>query len=519
MAKKGALGASGLVGLAGGNEHVPAATPSANLRAIGLDPAQQTGTSVPPVQTPPNGLPPVAVLPPAHLDTEPSSATSSLAMPDAVFAGNDRAAKTSPAAASSGANAPSTSITLTLVSGGQSAPASTVRPGPIVTAEGGSATAAQASSTTAPDPTAGAYADRAAAGNAVQAAPPHSQPGQGLISAASDRPARTGSAMFESSRESRSSEANRSVSAAPLLPARVSMLTNPAAAPARTPLPLSGEVAVAATAAGAATPAATDAQPSRQPNAAAPMPSPTAGNPQAPGPDYAPQANGGKGGGLSFAGQEQAGAVPAGSPAESTTTVESGRPVFGDLIERQATPRSGGEARSEAAPATTQTPGAVNHQQSHTPVHNTHAGAHTPQAPTDQVAVRLRAGLSRGADHISIRLKPAALGHVDIKLHVAGNGHVSAAVTVDRPDTLDLLQRDARALERALQDAGLRTDSNSLSFNLRGEGRFAQTGSQTPEDYGSGFAATINSETEDVSAIVAGGRPAMASNRALDIEV
>ena len=36
---------------------------------------------------------------------------------------------------------------------------------------------------------------------------------------------------------------------------------------------------------------------------------------------------------------------------------------------------------------------------------------------------------------------------------------------------MDLLQRDARDLERALQDAGLRADSGSLSFNLRGDGR------------------------------------------------
>jgi flagellar hook-length control protein FliK len=41
-------------------------------------------------------------------------------------------------------------------------------------------------------------------------------------------------------------------------------------------------------------------------------------------------------------------------------------------------------------------------------------------------------------------------------------------------DTLDLLQRDARGLERALQEAGLRADRQDLTFTLRdqpGEGR------------------------------------------------
>ena len=37
----------------------------------------------------------------------------------------------------------------------------------------------------------------------------------------------------------------------------------------------------------------------------------------------------------------------------------------------------------------------------------------------------------------------------------------------DRSDTLDLLRRDASGLERALQDAGLKTADNSLQFSLR----------------------------------------------------
>jgi hypothetical protein len=34
---------------------------------------------------------------------------------------------------------------------------------------------------------------------------------------------------------------------------------------------------------------------------------------------------------------------------------------------------------------------------------------------------------------------------------------------------LDLLKTDARGLEKALEDAGLKADSNSLNFNLRGQ--------------------------------------------------
>ena len=54
-------------------------------------------------------------------------------------------------------------------------------------------------------------------------------------------------------------------------------------------------------------------------------------------------------------------------------------------------------------------------------------------------------------------------------MELSQDGKVRAFITADVKDTLDMLQRDARGLERALQDAGLRTDSNNLHFALRSE--------------------------------------------------
>ncbi len=96
-----------------------------------------------------------------------------------------------------------------------------------------------------------------------------------------------------------------------------------------------------------------------------------------------------------------------------------------------------------------------------------------PSVPVDQVAVHIQRAAAAGQDRVRIRLHPAELGQVDVQLKMAGDGVVKAVVSVDRPETFELLQRDARGLERALQDAGLKTDSGSLSFNLRGE---TQTG-------------------------------------------
>ncbi len=95
--------------------------------------------------------------------------------------------------------------------------------------------------------------------------------------------------------------------------------------------------------------------------------------------------------------------------------------------------------------------------------------ATTQPVPVDQVAVHISKAVRAGEDRIRIRLHPAELGQIDVKLKLGADGLVKAIVSVEKPETFDLLQKDARSLERALQDAGLKTDSGSLSFHLRGE--------------------------------------------------
>lgn len=104
--------------------------------------------------------------------------------------------------------------------------------------------------------------------------------------------------------------------------------------------------------------------------------------------------------------------------------------------------------------------------------------AHAGQAPVEQVAVQIAAAARAGIRQISIQLRPAALGEINVELQVSHDGNVRAVVLAERQETLDLLQRDARGLERALQDAGLKSDSGSLSFGLRGQGHQAGGGQQ-----------------------------------------
>lgn len=93
--------------------------------------------------------------------------------------------------------------------------------------------------------------------------------------------------------------------------------------------------------------------------------------------------------------------------------------------------------------------------------------AATPSRPADQVALRIHHAVQAGQDRIQFRLHPAELGRIEVRLDLSEDGPLRVAVLVERGEALELLQRDSRALERALQDAGLKTDQSSLSFDLR----------------------------------------------------
>lgn len=94
---------------------------------------------------------------------------------------------------------------------------------------------------------------------------------------------------------------------------------------------------------------------------------------------------------------------------------------------------------------------------------------------SEQVAINLKQALSTDSDEIQIQLKPASLGTIDVKLNVNHDGRLTAVISADRSDTLNLLKQDASQLQQSLRDAGFNADSGSLSFNLRGDAQnFAQ---------------------------------------------
>lgn len=95
----------------------------------------------------------------------------------------------------------------------------------------------------------------------------------------------------------------------------------------------------------------------------------------------------------------------------------------------------------------------------------TYAGQNHPA--TQMVAATLtKAGKSGEDSTISLRLDPPELGNVSVRLQFGKDKTVKAHVTVEKPETYMMLQREGHSLERALQNAGLDTQGQSISFEL-----------------------------------------------------
>jgi flagellar hook-length control protein FliK len=114
----------------------------------------------------------------------------------------------------------------------------------------------------------------------------------------------------------------------------------------------------------------------------------------------------------------------------------------------------------------------------------TNGGTTGLPSAVEQVILQLHRSVKSGNDQMTIQLQPAELGKINIKLSIASDGNVQGTVVAHNPATLDLLLKDVRSLERALQEAGLRADSGSLQFSLSGQS--GNTSGQTAEDSNAG---------------------------------
>jgi flagellar hook-length control protein FliK len=70
-------------------------------------------------------------------------------------------------------------------------------------------------------------------------------------------------------------------------------------------------------------------------------------------------------------------------------------------------------------------------------------------------------------EDLLIRLDPRDLGRINVRLSFDGDGVLRAVMSADSPAALDMLRRESGDLNRALADAGIRSDAQSLRFDAR----------------------------------------------------
>jgi flagellar hook-length control protein FliK len=152
-----------------------------------------------------------------------------------------------------------------------------------------------------------------------------------------------------------------------------------------------------------------------------------------------------------------------------------------------------------------------------TPQYNVAAAAGAA-VPLNGLAVQIAVTALSGRSRFEIRLDPADLGRIDVRLDVDRQGRVTSHLTVEKPETLAMLRQDAPQLQRALQDAGLKTGDGGLQFSLRDQSSQGQT---PRDDTGRNTRRLIVTEDAIVPVATAGrsyGRM-LGSSRGLDIRV
>jgi hypothetical protein len=133
------------------------------------------------------------------------------------------------------------------------------------------------------------------------------------------------------------------------------------------------------------------------------------------------------------------------------------------------------------------------------------------------LAVQIAAKSDEGTKHFDIRIDPPELGRVEVKLTIDDAGHAQAHLSVEKPQTLDLLQNDRNNLERALRDSGIALSQNGLNFSLKGQDR---QGENPAPFRGRSRNLAVTAAIESTSAAAAASTNSFAAGNArLDIRV
>ncbi|MCB1841057.1 MAG: flagellar hook-length control protein FliK [Alphaproteobacteria bacterium] len=79
-------------------------------------------------------------------------------------------------------------------------------------------------------------------------------------------------------------------------------------------------------------------------------------------------------------------------------------------------------------------------------------------------------GTEKQDTRITLQLDPPELGRVEVKMSLNKDNAAKVILTIEKPETYQMLQRDAHVLEQALHDSGLSADGSALEFSLANDG-------------------------------------------------
>lgn len=117
---------------------------------------------------------------------------------------------------------------------------------------------------------------------------------------------------------------------------------------------------------------------------------------------------------------------------------------------------------------------------------------------------------------IAIGMEPADLGRVEVSLALDDRGQGTATFTVERIETLHLLQRESRAITDLLNGNGVSVGPSDIGFTLRDGGREGRPGQQQAEQREPSGERSANSSR---SVVAQEGGPAMGLRGLLDLRV
>jgi flagellar hook-length control protein FliK len=168
-------------------------------------------------------------------------------------------------------------------------------------------------------------------------------------------------------------------------------------------------------------------------------------------------------------------------------------PIAVDVVDM---PIEGFEMPISGAPGTVNAVATQHADSSHHLLRMTQGHDPAKYTTSEQVQVTIRQAFEPGMDRVIIQLEPQDLGRVEIRIESGADGRNHILFSAENRDTLDLLQRDARLLERALQEAGVKADAGDMQFTLNqqrqdGQGEYAE---ERQPHYGENVAGQLEQE-------------------------